>query len=92
MTQPLYPGLDGDEPVPALVGAPQPRTIDPAVRGWEDALAGKSALQAPASIRRNPEAYAVYLYFHFEAYGAASRTSPFDLVPANPIGVRTKVA
>lgn len=85
-----YPGLDGDEPVPALVGAPQPRTIDPAQRGWDDAVAGKSALQAPAAIRQNPEAYTVYLWAHFEAYGAMGRQTPYDAVQANPVGVRSE--
>ncbi len=77
---------------PPLPASPKAHTIDPAQRGWDDAIAGKSALQAPQSIKRDPEAYAVYLYFHFEAYGAAGRQSPFDPVPNNPMGAREKVA
>lgn len=61
---------------------------DPAQRGWDDAIAGRSALQAPAAIRRDPAAYTVYLWAHFEAYGALGRTTPFDAVPTNPVGVR----
>lgn len=64
-------------------------SVDPAIRGWDDAVAGRNALQAPAYIRRDPAAYTVYLYAHFEAYGALGRTSPYDAVPANPLSVRS---
>lgn len=87
-----YSGLDGTDTQPTLQGAPKPLGIDPAQRGWDDAIAGKSALQAPRSIRRDPSAYTVYLWAHFEAYGAIGRPTPFAPIEPNPMGVRAKGA
>lgn len=63
-----------------------PTEHDAAQRGWDDAIAGRNALQAPAVIRTDPSAYTIYLYAHFEAYGALGRTSPWSPVPVNPVG------